>query len=223
MTVVAIELSKLEQRVAYLLERAAHEGTPVDEARTSAVIAAKKIKEHGFSVIDLKEYDAWWKEQLQEALQKSKPDIASELLLRGQIDTLQKRLADTRQQAERSEHELELCRLTRDRYMEDVARLQKRSTVDPTELARLEKKIKDLTFRMTVAQANARTCENLRVEDLAYYEKKLAAPVTQDPRHFLLAGLLAGSVITLVGGLVIKKVMSKTPEQLESAGRIAGT
>jgi len=101
-TVVAIELSKLEQRVAYLLERAAHEGTPVDEARTSAVIAAKKIKEHGFSVIDLKEYDAWWKEQLQEALQKSKPDIASELLLRGQIDTLQKRLADTRQQAERS-------------------------------------------------------------------------------------------------------------------------
>jgi hypothetical protein len=42
--------SRIIERVNALIERAVHESTPVEEARTSALIAVKEIKKHGLAV-----------------------------------------------------------------------------------------------------------------------------------------------------------------------------
>lgn len=92
-----------------------------------------------------------------------------------------------------------------------------------TELVQLQQQVKDLTFKVATAQAVARACEGLRAEELAYYEKRmprptgLSQPVSQDFKYTLFAGLLVGGVATMVGAIVLRKIMAPSEPEPEPA------
>ena len=295
---MGLDLNKVEKRIEDLLARAGNEGATEEEARTSAVLAARLIRrenkkgERDLHVIDVKEYDAVWQKELDDlrlkasfggnqALQKdldaarrdlqAARDLASkaqqrEVEARRQIDECQKtaikcsneliefkskpsgvdpgeysklrakledlqislfasrqdakEASDLLKKAREAEAQAKKAEAEAKRQIEScsnlVTRLKSETPTTPssTELVQLQSQVKDLTFRVTAAQASARACTNLREEELAYYERQRSKPLpaAQDPAYLILAGLLAGGVITMVGAVVWRKVTAPSVE-----------
>jgi len=98
---MGLNLNKTEKRIEDLLARAGNETTPEEEARTSAVLAARKIREENrkgerdLHVIDVKEYDAVWQKELDDMRLK-----ASFGGNQAQVAALQKELQAARQELE---------------------------------------------------------------------------------------------------------------------------
>jgi len=160
-----------------------------------------------------------------------KPEVLAQM--RGQADALQRELQAARQEARVAS---DLARKARDAEAEAkrveaearkaeaeaknqvnacsnlVMRLKSESKSESptsTELVKLQGQVKDLTFKVTAAQASAHACANLREEELAHYERQRSKiiPATKDTAYALFAGLLAGGVVTMVGAVVLRKIM----------------
>lgn len=87
-------------RVEALLARAAHPGTPEEEARTSAVIAAREIKKKGFTVRPGTTEDGWRERTIQE-LRRAANLIRD---LKEQLAAAEQRAADAERRAGSKEH-----------------------------------------------------------------------------------------------------------------------
>jgi chromosome segregation ATPase len=273
---VSLVLNKVEKRIEDLLARAGNETTPEEEARTSAVLAARLIRksnqgDHDLHVIDVKEYDAVWQKELDDLRLK-----ASFGGNQGQVEALQKEVRSLNDLATRANRQIEECQRLADQYSNELRSLKaKPPSVDPGALARvqsqlqaakqearaasdiarqardaeaearkqieacsslvtrlksesspelvaLQSQVKDLTFKVTTAQAAARACSGLREEERAHYEKQRSkvTPASQDTTYALFAGLLAGSVVTMVGAVILRKITTSTPESTPLPARV---
>ena len=124
--------------------------------------------------------------------------------------------AEARRSEADTKKQIEACSNLVTRLKSEGLMLSPAATPTPSqELVQLQSQVKDLTFKVATAQAVARACENLRGEELEFYEKRRAnskmSSMSRDFTYTVVAGLLVGGVATMVGALVLRKFME--PEE----------
>jgi hypothetical protein len=265
-----IELNKAEQKLAHLLKMGGAEIPEDDkgseeEARSAARKAAKLIQQNNYSVIDAKEYDAWWESQIEERLK-------DDTLLQGQVESLRRELQDARQQAQsdiravadlvtKAQHkemearrQVEECQRRSNQHARELQELRSRAA-DSKELARVQsradalerdlqaarqdvlacsvfvKNARDAEAQARRAEADTKkqieACSNLvtrlksessatvpelvplrqQVKDLTAKVISGSPSISKDLAYTVAAGLLAGGVVTVVGVVILQKLM----------------
>ena len=195
---MAVELDKSEQRVADLLKLGGAEIPETDtraeeEARSAARKAAKLVQRHSYNVINLKEYDAWWKSKLKELGGGG----GSDELLRSQIESLKGELYNARaaaqadiramggmvtqaqQKEQAARRQVQECQKSSEQSARELADLRARSA-DKRELARAQNHIEALEKDLQAAKQDVIACSSfLRKAREAESEARHAADETK--------------------------------------------